>query len=214
MVKRTREIKRPGKDKKPTPKHQNKEVNHSRKVNSDNRLTEFLQKNMFAVFFVLLAVLLLIVFRDYIFMNSLFLFKDIGSDTINTFYPSFVLNSELAKAGLHYTFRSGMGAEAGGFDAIGNDAVRLVLNPFSTLLYTWESTAIAYGLGITELLKILTAGIIFYFYLKSMPLQKTTAVFGALAFTFSGFMMGGAGWYLHSIHWVYVALLLFGFEQA
>ncbi|MEA2041476.1 MAG: YfhO family protein, partial [Bacteroidota bacterium] len=49
---------------------------------------------------------------------------------------------------------------------------------------------------------------------KSIPLQKTTAVFGALAFTFSGFMMGGAGWYLHSIHWVYVALLLFGFEQA
>lgn len=215
MVKRVREVpseKAKGKTQK---KVSSKSESHSRQIIPDVKLPAFLSKYPLLVFGVLLAVILVIVFRDYIFMNRLFLFKDIGSDTINTFYPSYVLLSETAREGLSYSFRSGMGAgmSAAG-KAFANDWVSLLLRPFRRFLFLWEGKDIAYGLGLAEVLKIFAAGMVFFAYLRTLKLENIVAGTGALLFAFSGFMIGGSGWYQHSYQLLFAALLLFGFEQA
>lgn len=218
MVKRSKQV--PQEKNKQKIRSQKEQKNQKREpvVPSKSVFSELsarIGKYSYLIFSGILAVMLLIVFRDYLFMNRLFLFKDIGSDTINTFYPSYVLLSEAAKEGLSYSFRAGMGAGFGAAgEAFANDWVSAILNPFRQFLLLWEGKNVAYGLGLAEVLKIFAAGLLFFAYLRTLRLEKITAGFGALLFAFSGFMIGGSGWYQHSYQLLYAALLLFGFEQA
>ena len=53
-------------------------------------LDPFMEKYGLWVTMGIVALLILVIFHDFLFGNSLYLFKDIGSDTINTFYPHFI----------------------------------------------------------------------------------------------------------------------------
>ena len=45
---------------------------------------------LFGIFTTLVSVLTFFVYRDYLLLDKLFLFKDIGNDTLNAFYPRLV----------------------------------------------------------------------------------------------------------------------------
>ena len=65
-----------------------------------------------------------------------------------------------------------------------------------------------------EILKIFSAGIIFYYYCKTLNLSKFSSVLGGVVIAFMGYLiLGGAGWYGHSTGVVRSLLLLLAFEK-
>ncbi len=193
----------------------NQPLKKEKKDVANGIVLQYIEQYPFLIFTSLLLLVGLVVFKDFIFAKKLYLFKDIGSDTINTFFPTYVLRSETTAEGLQYTFRSGMGAATLGGDVpFITKVIRFLVNPFDFILFRLDSETLAYAIGPLQVLKIMTAGVVFYFYLQTLSISKYVSIIGALFFAFSGFMIGGSGWHQHTYQLLYFALLLFGFEQA
>jgi len=154
----------------------------------------------------IMALLSLVVYWDFLTFTNLFLYKDIGSDTLNVFYPGYVhLADYLRSDGWPaWSFSRGMGQSVfpGG-----------IAEPFNLFLFLLGSEHLAYGLAYVQVCKILLAGILFYLYLRLLSLVPMAAMTGALLYAFSGFMILGGTWYVFSAQAVYFALLLYAFER-
>ena len=146
------------------------------------------------------------IFKNFLLLKEIYLFKDIGSDTVNYSYPYFLTISRY----LHscefptWSFNSGMGQNFFPF---------IFRDPFDILLYMLGTQQIAYAIVYVELLKILVGGAIFYFYLVMLETSIFTAICGAVFYSFSSFMIVGSGWYCFSYEGLSLALLLLAFER-
>ena len=160
---------------------------------------------LFILLFLIISVALF-VFHDYLFFNRLYLFKDIGSDSINNFYPRIIHMADyLRNEGFpKWSFNEGMGQ---------NFYANNLGNPFEWILLMLGRDYLAYGIIYVEVLKIVLGGAFFYLYLRMLPLTPFTAIAGGLLFSFSSFMILGGGWYQFSVQAVYLALLLYAFER-
>jgi len=85
--------------------------------------------------------------------------------------------------------------------------------PFSLILYAIGAKGIPYAIIYVEVLKILTGGILFFLYLRTMKISSYVSIIGALCFAFSGYMIIGTEWYNFSTFFVYIAFTLFAFEK-
>jgi uncharacterized membrane protein YfhO len=155
---------------------------------------------------ILLVLLSLAVYWDFLTFSKLYLYKDIGSDTLNVFYPGYVHLADYFRSDgwPGWSFRAGMGASVfpGG-----------IANPFNWLLYLIGSEHLAFGLVYVQTFKILLAGVLFYAYLRLLSLAPPTATMGSLFYAFSSFMILGGTWYVFSSTAVHFALLLFAVER-
>ena len=160
----------------------------------------------FRVFLAILAALTFYVYRDYLLLDKLYLFKDIGSDTINVFYPRLIhIADYLRTEGLPmWSFNQGMGQ---------NIFPGSLGNPFEWPLFALGSERLAYGIAYMEALKVILGGVFFYLYLRLFSLGAYVCVIGGLLYAFSGFMILGSGWYIFSAQAVYVALMLYATER-
>ncbi len=162
-------------------------------------------KSSLFVLFLLLLVSFLI-FKDFILFKNLFLYKDIGSDTLNGVYPYFRhLASYLHNYGLPtWSFAEGMGQSImAGF----------LRDPFQLPAFLLGPKYMPEIFVFVELSKIILGGMVFYFFLKSIKATNYTATLGTILFSFSGFMIIGACWYLFTFEAFNLALLLLGFER-
>ena len=154
----------------------------------------------------LLSAVLMILFWGYLFGDSLYLFKDIGSDTINYYYPQMLnVSNYLREEGIPaWSFNQGMGQ---------NMLPLSIGDPFMCILYLFDPKSLAYGIAWMEVLKFFIAGFLFYKYLRILSFTHHSSLVGGLAYAFCGFMMVGSGWYVFSTQGVYIAALLLGFER-
>ncbi len=166
-------------------------------------------KNRYAfdiLLLVLLGFICLIVFFDFIRLEKIYLFKDIGSDTINAVYPHLIHVSEyLRTEGIpRWSFAQGLGQN------ITNSGID---NPFNWLLYVLGKDRLAYGIIFVEIIKILITAWLCYRWLLVLFKNHFAALFGALAFSLSAYMIIGGSWYVHSWLCFKVILLLWAFEK-
>lgn len=153
----------------------------------------------------LLMLLSFFVFKDYILLKKLYLFQDIGSDTVNGLWPVFQNFANYSqKYGIPtWSFEEGMGQNIiGGF----------LRDPFMIIEYLAGPGSMPKIFIYTELIKIISGGLVFYLFLKQLQLSNFAATIGCLLFSFSGFMIVGSGWYLFSFEAFNIALVLLGFE--
>lgn len=160
-------------------------------------------------FYYLLGILLLacyFVFGDYISLKKVFLFTDIGSDTVNSYFPILVDNSNYAKAQseIGWTFTQGMGQNI--FPGFYGDM-------FFYFLTTWDKANIAYGLAFMEVLKIILIGLVFYHFLKEVKVSGFSSLLFSILIAFCGFVIVGGTWLYFSTEAVYVSIILYGFER-
>jgi uncharacterized membrane protein YfhO len=146
------------------------------------------------------------VFYKYLTLENLYLFKDIGSDTVNTFLPRIVHAADYWRSeGIpRWSFNQGMGQ---------NIYAKNLGNPFEWILFVLGRNNLVYGIAYVEVLKILLGGTFFFLYLRTLSLTPFVAIVGGLLFSFSSFMILGGGWYQFSVQAVYMALLLYAFER-
>lgn len=167
---------------------------------------EQLGNKAFLMALLLIMLVAFFVFKDFLLFKNMFQFKDIGSDTLNGMFPYYRHYAEyLQQYGLpKWSFAEGMGQ--GIMSGFLRDPFQLI-----TMLAGPQSMP---GIFIyVEVTKILLSGLIFFFFLKSLSVSNYSALLGTLLFSFCGFMIIGACWYLFTFEAFNVALFLFGFER-
>ena len=147
-----------------------------------------------------------IVFQNFINFKKIFLFKDIGSDTINMYHPLLVNISEYLKnEGVPaWSFSQGMG----------QNIFPLWLGDFfSNFIMLFDKNTIPKVIVFMEILKIVLCAFIFFKFLKELKVTGFAAMIGALLYAFSGYVILGGTWIIFSTEAVYVAIMLLGFER-
>lgn len=146
------------------------------------------------------------IFSDFLLQEKLFLFKDIGSDTLNGVWPYHYLYAKYVhETGIpKWSFQEGMG------QSIFSGWLR---DPFEMIAYLLGPGSIPKLFIYIEFLKIVLAGWVFYFFLKMWKLSPLVSTIGGLMFAYSGFMILGACWYLFTYEGLMMALMLYGFEK-
>lgn len=141
--------------------------------------------------FILIIIGLCFIFRRFIFGPFLYLFLDIGNDTVALFYPKMVHAMPYFKSeGIPlWSFANGIGQ---------NIYSSSFLSPFNFPKLLLNSTQIAYAIVYMQLAKILFTSFLFYKYLSLLKLHERTIWIGTLLFTFNGFLLVSSSWYDHT----------------
>ena len=148
----------------------NTSVNTSvKEVSAKKDITSVLEKYPLAILVILISIIVTVVYKDFIFQKFVYLFTDIGSDSLNVYYPGYYFSVDnLWKPGIRaWSFQHGMGQSVhlGGLKS-----------PFALLLALGGAENIASNIIYIEILKIFSAGIIFYYYSKTLNLSKFSSV--------------------------------------
>lgn len=153
----------------------------------------------------LISVIAFFVFKDYLMQTKIFLFKDIGSDTLNGTLPyHYFMANYIAHYGMPtWSFAEGMGQSI--FAGFTRD-------PFIMLSYVGGTKSIPQIFIYLEVAKIITGGLVFFMFLKMLKVSDFSAILGGALFSFCGFMIIGACWYLFTYEALNVAMLLLSFE--
>lgn len=184
------------------------------------RIERIFDKSYLLVYMLLVIGIGVFVFRDFLFQKFVYLFTDIGSDSLNIYLPQWILLERLKAQGealSSWSFCVGMGEPLG----IGrNELLSFILNlpfnltqlPFKILAPLNEWNVLPYSIVYTQFSNIILIGIFFLLYLRTMGVSKYAAVVGGLLFAFSGYVVIGSCWY-HTPLGVNLVFLLFAFEQ-
>ena len=146
-----------------------------------------------------------VVFHEFLLFQKTYLFKDVGSDSINIFYPHVALLLDyLRDVGFpSWSFRQGMGQNV--FVGTGD--------PLLLLFYAFGRNNIGFAIAYAEVVKIALGSSFFFFYLRKLGLTPFACIVGGLLYAFTGYMIVGGQWYLCSWEAMCCALLLLAFEK-
>lgn len=157
-------------------------------------------------FFAGLSLLLVggLVFRKFLFGNTLLLYTDIGTDSIVAFYSDFVhLSKYIRSYGFpSWSFYVGMGQDLA---CLTGD---LIWQPVTWL----PADLIAPALVYQHLGKVLITGLLFLSFLRLRRLQLAPSLLGSLLLSFSAYMCIGSCWYWFADDVVCFTAILLGTE--
>lgn len=174
-----------------------------------NKVSDFFENlgsKAFLIALLLITIVAFFVFKDFLLLKNVFQFKDIGSDTLNGMYPYYYHYADyFHKNGWPtWSFAEGMG------QGIMSGFLR---DPFQLIPILIGTKSMPEIFIFIEVLKIVIAGGLFYLFLKALKISNYTAIIGSLLFSFCGFMIIGACWYLFTFEALNMAVLLLGFER-
>ena len=147
------------------------------------------------------------VYWDFLTLEKILLYKDIGSDSINFYWPFWNEISELIyNEGVpKWSFQVGMG-----------DSLFLLFqgDPFNWILFFLGKDNLPYGLAYVEVIKILLTSLFMFKFLEKLNLTNFAKIVGSLTVAFSGWMiMGTSGWYVFSSQVFYFVLFIYAVES-
>jgi len=156
--------------------------------------------------FSILSLACYFVFKDFISLKKVYLFRDIGSDSINIYFPALASMSDYLKteSTMGWSFAQGMGQ---------NMFPMSIGDFFSNFLTHFDKSKIPYGLVFIEIIKIILAGFVFYKFLKELKLSNFSSLLFSFLYAFSGFVILGGCWTIFSLEALYAAIILYGFER-
>ena len=183
----------------------NQEVENAKNSGPDNVYDKYIKGKEFWSLLIILSTLTLIIFKDFIFLNKIYLFKDIGSDSLNATLPFMTHAIDYVKENgfPSWSFNFGMGQNMTSF---------YLYDPFDIFLYPLGTHNMIYLLGFKEVFKIILTGILFYKFLKLLHINNFSALIGSLLYCFTGYLILGSGWFIFSFEAFILALLLVSFE--
>ncbi len=180
------------------------------KTNEKTKITYWDWKSIL-VLILLIAATCVFVFRDYIFGGKLFMFYDIGSDTLQQYAAKYIAMARHLKDGNLSTW----------FPEYGFGAGITVMNPFNIVLLILEiigSVAgkwiIPYALVYVFMAEILLSGIFMYLYLSVYSFGERAKVIAAYMFAFNGFMIVWGQHYHFGVICVFLPLILWAIERS
>lgn len=180
----------------------------TKKSNSKSEATNFFEKigskGGLLLALGIASMIILYVYWDFITLKKAFLFKDIGSDSINETWPiMYHLADQFYKNGIIYwSHQFGMG----------DTFYQFYGDPFSMIIILSGKNNVPYTTAYTQILAILLTVFFSYKYLKLIRLSNFSAIFGSLIFAFSGFIiLSSSGWLMAPLFF-YFTLGLYSVE--
>ena len=159
----------------------------------------------FLLFTGLSVLLTFILFSQYLFGPWLYIFNDVGSDTLTVFFPNLAQSAryfqEVGWPG--WSFYFGLGA---------NFYPGYILNPFYWVYLPMDASAIAHTIAWVQAGVLILTGIVFYKFLKEAQFEPIVCVIGAMVYTFGGYAVLGNSWYGHAFVIFWMTLAFYGFE--
>ena len=177
--------------------------NSSRDAAEGNGYAHLVQLGLAALVLLLVGLL---IFENFVFGDRVLLYKDIGADSINDSYPYFVhLSDYIRHEGIpSWSFCVGMGQSL--FYRTGD----LIWHPIIWL----PRDLIARALVFEHLGKTLVAGLFFLGFLRLRGLDFCAALLGSLLLAFSSYMCMGSCWLVNADEVVGFSFLLCAAEMA
>lgn len=149
------------------------------------------------IFLFLLSLIGFLVFKDFLFFERLFLFTDIGSDTLNAAYPRMVHDNHYwLNEGWPITWSHSVGMGKNlyqGFRLELTDPLKNIFNE-GLLGPDFLATRLAYF----EFFKLMGIGLITYFYTRVAGFNRFACILGGLSMAFCCYAVIGSTWYVHS----------------
>jgi uncharacterized membrane protein YfhO len=170
------------------------------------RIDALIEQRAIWVFLFVIVAVKLVVFRDFVSFKNVYLFKDIGSDSVNSTYATlFHVVDYLRTDGIpKWSFYQGMGQNLFGV---------LTFEPFLGVFYLVGPERVPYAMAFVELAKEILGGLFFFLYLREIRVTGYAAIVGGLLFSFTGYVILGGGWYIFSYDALCIAMLLFAYEK-
>lgn len=154
----------------------------------------------------------LIIFGPFIFGGKFFIFKDIGIDTFQQYYPYYVSAVVRIREGIFGVWNN---QHALGTNLINN--ISQTIDPFGLLVILigviGGTGTIKYMLVFVQIIKVLFSAFLCRKYLKIFNVSETAACLGAYLYAFSGHIMLWGQHYLLGTASVYIVLVLFFLEN-
>ena len=176
-------------------------------LKKESGLIDLIEKNALSFTLLVCGVIGFLILKDYLQLNKLYLFKDIGSDSINIYYPNYVMTADyIRENGIpQWTNNSGMGQSI---------FANSVGDIFNDLFYLSGRSNLHYAFAYVEFLKMILGGFIFFSYLRTIKFSKYVSIFGAMIFAFNGYLvLCGSGWPTISTECIIISFLLLAFEK-
>lgn len=175
-------------------------------------ISEYVAQYALWVYLGLALIASWLLFQDYLVGKYIYLFKDIGSDSVNFNYPQWLYLNEYwnTQTETGWTFRQGMGQN---YYGVGPAFGFGLMGPFVLFISSFSPEQIPYMIIWFEVLKMIAGGFFFFYFLRVLGLQPMTCITGGLLFAFSGYMVLGSGWTGFSMEAFAVAFLLFATEK-
>src|SRR5215831_17221890 len=168
----------------------------------------FALRGFFVPFLIALVLLFVgvLVFYNYLLLDKVLLYKDVGADSVNDSYPYFVhLSDYIRHEGLpSWSFCVGMGQSL--FYLTGT----LIWEPVIWL----PGEMIANALVFQHLFKTLIAGLLFFRFLQLRGLTLCASLLGSLLLAFSSYICTGSCWIVSADESEGFTFLLFAMEKA
>jgi hypothetical protein len=168
----------------------------------------YLARPRWAVLLAGLSLLLVgvLIFSNFLLLDKVLLYKDVGADSVNDSYPYFVhLSDYIRREGFpSWSFCVGMGQSL--FYLTGN----LIWEPVIWL----PREVIAHALVFQHLFKALIAGLLFFRFLQLRGLTLGASLLGSLLLAFSSYMCTGSCWIVSADETVGFTFLLLAMEEA
>ena len=175
------------------------------------KFSKSLVKSKFWVLFVILFLIVSFALSlwDFFTLRKLWYFFDIGSDTINLFFPQLIHNANVEKNGLWHwwSFYIGMGQVFPTYLIL--ELSNLIFNHY---VFFWTNAWI-YSFHILYFGEVLLSAIVMYFYFRQIGLRPEVSLLGAVLWQFSGYMVVGMAWYIFPYFLFAGSLILLGTEQ-
>jgi uncharacterized membrane protein YfhO len=170
------------------------------------RVDAFVEQHALSIFLFVIVAVKLVVFRDFVSFKNVYLFKDIGSDSINSTYATlYHVVDYLRTDGIpKWSFNQGMGQNLFGV---------LTFEPFLGVFYLVGPERVPYAMAFVELAKEILGGLFFFLYLREIRVAAYSAIVGGLLFAFTGYVILGGGWYIFSYDALCIAVLLYAYEK-
>lgn len=153
-------------------------------------------------------VMVAYVYWDYLTLATVLLYTDIGSDSVNYYYPAYV---QMARQWASHHVTSWYSLET----AMGMPTTVNVWDP-SMLAFMWAGPDnVPYVFAWVEAVKMLLTAVLTFFVFRFQGLRNTTSTIGALCFAFCGYAaLFTSGWYNLSHEVVLLAATLWAVEYA
>jgi len=153
----------------------------------------------------LVVLLIGVIFHRFITGEFYYLFKDIGSDSLNGWFPQIV---HVSRSLTEHTFPLWSHAQGMGQ----NTMAQSITDPFTFIIYLFGPDNLETGMVWMEISKIILTASVLYGFFRLWKLSSHAAIIGALLYCFGGFMIVGGGWSIFSTEAFFLSLLLFSFE--
>lgn len=165
------------------------------------------------IFNLAIVLSIILIFGEFLCGHKFFMFDDVGSDTLNQYYPYYVSLISRIKDG---TFGIWNSQHALGTSLVNN--VSQTFDPFGLIVIIpgiiGGIETIKYMLVFMQIAKILASAYLCRVYLRLFNISDVAASLGAYLYAFNGYLMLWGQHYIMGTGSVYLVLILFFLEKS